>query len=468
MNKGRVLLVLTMIVLAWSGVAQAPAGAQPTPDVLRPTPPVLPKVQELPLPPPVELPAPAARPSDVPNRPLTAKEAALLALHYQPSVVVASAGVDGAQSRTRQVRSQLGPSVAVSPAYGASTGKGQSGAVPGVVSPGYQVSAVVRQLLFDFNQTRNLVREAVARERSATANLTRVQSDLVFEIKQAFYVYLQDVRLVAVNEATVRNQQYHLALAQARLNSGLGLPSDVVRAQTAVADAMFGLTTARTNASLAAVNLAAMIGVDPRTPITPAESDEPQPATMDVRQLVPQALQSRPEVSQAQAGVEAANYALKAARLGESPSLVGAMGWSQRGSGLPPEHGTLGAGLAVEWAPFDSGLTAGRVKEAEANLRSAVAQVEAARLTVQSDVSQAYLNLKNAEQKVTTADAEIGNAQEALRLARGRYEAGIGVFLDVLDTETALDTANSNRVNALAAVSQARAALAHAIGNMQP
>jgi outer membrane protein TolC len=108
------------------------------------------------------------------------------------------------------------------------------------------------------------------------------------------------------------------------------------------------------------------------------------------------------------------------------------------------------------------------VKEAEANLRSAVAQVEAARLTVQSDVSQAYLNLRNAEQKVTTADAEIANAQEALRLARGRYEAGIGVFLDVLDTETALDTANSNRVNALAAVSQARAALAHAIGNMQP
>jgi outer membrane protein TolC len=466
MIKGKVLAVLAMIALA--GLYRAPAVAQPMPNVLRPTQPVQPKVQELTLPPPVELPAPATRPSDVPDRPLTAKETAQLALHYQPSVVVAEAGVAGAQGRVRQARSQLGPSVAVSPAYGASTGKGQAAVVPGVASPGYQMSAVVRQLLFDFNQTRDVVRQAVAQERSATAGLTRVQSDLVFHVKQAFYVYLQNVRLVAVNEATVRNQQYHLALAQARLDSGLGLPSDVVRAQTAVADAMFALTTARTNASVAAVSLAEGMGIDPRTPIAPAESDEPPPATMDVKQLVGQALERRPEVLQAQASVDAANYALKAARLGQSPALVGTMGWSQRGTGFPPENGALGAGLAVEWTPFDSGLTAGRVKEAEANLRASVAQVEAARLAVQSDVSQAYLTLVNAQQKVTTAEAEIANAQEALRLARGRYEAGIGVFLDVLDSEAALDTANSNRVNSLAAVSQALAALAHAVGDERP
>jgi outer membrane protein TolC len=82
------------------------------------------------------------------------------------------------------------------------------------------------------------------------------RSDVVLQVKQAFYTYAQNVRLAGVNEANVRNQQDHLALAQARLRSGLGLPSDVMRAQTAVADAILNLSVARNNASTSRVNRA--------------------------------------------------------------------------------------------------------------------------------------------------------------------------------------------------------------------
>lgn len=63
-----------------------------------------------------------------------------------------------------------------------------------------------------------------------------------------------------------------------------------------------------------------------------------------------------------------------------------------------------------------------------------------------------------------TSDAEVANTLEALRLVEGRYKAGLGAFLDVLDAQTALIKADSNRVNARTSVDQARAALAHAIG----
>ena len=120
--------------------------------------------------------------------------------------------------------------------------------------------------------------------------------------------------------------------------------------------------------------------------------------------------------------------------------------------------------MAVQWNPFDSGLTAGRIKEAQANLQVARAAMASVRLAVMSDVSQAYLNLKAAEQGVVAAEAQVKNAQEALRLAEGRYRAGIGVFLDVLDAQTALDTAQTNRVNAASSLDQARAALSYAVG----
>src|SRR5262249_9033574 len=125
------------------------------------------------------------------------------------------------------------------------------------------------------NHTRDLVRQFAAEERAANEGLTRVQADQVLQVKQAFYTYAQNERLVTVNETNVRNQQDHLALAQARLNTGLGLPVDVVRAQTAVAEAILNLNVARNNASVSRVNLALLMGVDPRTPIQASETGEP-------------------------------------------------------------------------------------------------------------------------------------------------------------------------------------------------
>ena len=69
-----------------------------------------------------------------------------------------------------------------------------------ITTPGYQTSVNLRQLLFDFGRTRNQVREAEAQLNASVANLTRMQSDLVQLVKQAFYTYVQNTRLTTVNE----------------------------------------------------------------------------------------------------------------------------------------------------------------------------------------------------------------------------------------------------------------------------
>lgn len=469
------------------GAAPQGTAAQPAPNApLTQTPPVAPRIQETPLPPPVELPPPpAAAPPDVPNRPLTADEAALIALHHQPAVTQAGAGIEAARGRTQQVRAGLRPTLGVTAGYshvesiatenrgttGGGTGTG-GGTVTtgggGVTVAGYQAAGTLRQLLFDFNHTRDLVRQGRALERAATANMTRVQSDLVLQVKQAFYSTVQNQRLVGVNETNVRNQQAHLVLAQARLRTGLGLPSDVVRAQTAVADAILNLNVARNNASVSRVNLALLLGIDPRTPIQPAETGEPAVAADDVNALVQTALTQRPDIRQFQENLRATEYAVSAAKTTNAPAVVGSLSASTRGSDFPPGNDFFTIGVNIIWTPFDGGITAGRVREARANRLTAQSQLTGTQLTVTSDVSQAYLNLRTAEQRVATADAEVANAEESVRLAAGRYRAGVGTFIDVTDAQAALLTAQTNRVNAQSAVDQARAAVAHAIGAPLP
>lgn len=447
---------IAIIVLA---AATLPAFGEPTP-------PVMPKIQPTPLPPAVELPAPSEIPQDLQNHPVTADEAVQIALMRQPSVAAARAGVNSAEGRLKSAKSGLLPGLSVGVEHRNVNSSGEPfGGGVGTGTTGYQTSATIRQLIFDFNRTRELVRQAAAQRRSAQASLSKVEADLVLQVKEAFYSYVQHQRLVRVNENNLRNRQGHLAMAEARLKAGMGLPADVVRAETAVADAIFNLTLARNNASVARVALARLIGVDPRTPIEAADSEEPAIEADSLESLIARALEQRPEMLQAKAAVEAARAGLKAAKTSNLPAISASAGYVGRGASLSTDLSqSTTVGVSVQWSLFDAGLTRGRIQEAQAGEQAAEAQLESMRLAIIAEVSQAYLNLKTAEQRVATADSQVANAQEALRLTEGRYRSGLGTFIDVLDAQTALATADTNRVNAQSEVNVSRVALMHAIG----
>ena len=443
-----IVVVLTLL-LAVAGMAD-------------PTPPIQPQIQETPLPPAVTLPAPPQqRLSDVPNRPLTALEAAEIALRHQPALLSAAAAVEAAMAAVQQAKSHLGPSVVLNAGYTAVPVANGSAAGS---SAGFQFGATVDQLLYDFNHTRDLVRQSFAVQQSAQATLTQSQSDVVYQTKQAFYTYAEDLALIKVNAENVQNSQNHLALSQAQVAAGTGLPSDVVTAQTAVANAIFNLNLAQNTASIAKVSLAVLMGIDPRTPILPADSVEHELSTADLNAQVAQALIQRPEVLAAQATLQSTLYALGAAKSSNAPTIGAFAGWDSHGLAVTMgAEQSLGIGITLSWTPYNSGLTKGQINQAKANIVTAQAQLTSTQQSVISDVSQAYLNLMTAQQRVTTADAEVKNAQEALDMATGRFKAGIGVFLDVLDDESALTTALTDQVNAQTGVQLSRAAFAHAL-----
>lgn len=453
----------------------------------------VPKIREVPVPPPVKLPAPPEVLNEAVQKPLTAIEAVRIALAHQASITAARAGIDKAQGDTMQVRAAGQPTLSVGTTYtgvtassggGSSSSSGSSSggslsslqSVPvtpsssstGGSAPGYQMNATLRQLIYDFNRTRSSVRQALAEEKASTANLTRIQSDTVFNVKNAFFIYVQKYRLVNVNEQNVSTQQKHLELAQERWKAGVGLPSDVMRAETAVQNAIFNLTQARSDEQTARINLAIQMGIDPRTPIEVSADSEPLPTSEPVEKLFDIALVQRPEMQQALAAVAADLCGVDAAYSNNAPTLTGQTGWFSRGSVLPPDTSYFNIGLILQWYLYDGGNTAGLVKKAKGTLDESRAQLELVKQSVLQDVAASVVNLQTAEQRIATAEAEVANAEETSRLIDGRYKAGLGTFLDVLDAQHALVTARTNHVNAQSALDLARAALAHAIGNPLP
>ena len=86
------------------------------------------------------------------------------------------------------------------------------------------------------------------------------------------------------------------------------------------------------------------------------------------------------------------------------------------------------------------------------------------RQQVRLGVEQARLAVRAAKAALGAAvEAEV-NAREQLRLAEGRYAAGVGSIIELGDAQVAETTAAAQRVQADYNVSTARAQLLNALG----
>ena len=71
------------------------------------------------------------------------------------------------------------------------------------------------------------------------------------------------------------------------------------------------------------------------------------------------------------------------------------------------------------------------------------------REAVQLEVKQAYLAIRSAAQRVQATQTVVNQATESFKIATVRYQAGVGINLDVLDAQLNLDKARTNNIQAL-------------------
>lgn len=432
-----------------------------------------PRVQDPTPPGKVELPQ---SPDTKPLGRLTAKEAAKIALQVQPLIKSAKGLTTTAKGRVQQSGAGLNPQLVMSAGYdsltslsGGSATSAPTGTTPPGVSPTFAYSSAlgVRQLVFDYNYTRNLVRQNEALSDAAMANLDRAQQDVVNDVETNFYGYLNARRLEEVSERNLENRQRQLDLANARLKNGVGQPVDVVTAETSKSQAVLALTIARDTALQARGKLLLSMGVDPTTSLEIDDAEEETVDASDPIKLTDEGLKRRPEVRVAQLNVMASVFGVSAAKSTNMPSIVATLATGTLGQDVSASKGTLSFGIGVQIPISDGGARRGAVKTASGQLATAQADLETITLKVKTDIASAYLGLMSAEQRVPIADAQVANAREAVRIAEGRYAAGLGSFQDITTAQGLLVTAQQDQTTTQTNLNLARVKLKYATGQIR-
>src|SRR5262249_21764934 len=141
------------------------------------------------------------------------------------------------------------------------------------------------------------------------------------------------------------------------------------------------------------------------------------------------------------------------AKAGYKPVLQGYVGYDSHNSILSTDltdvkYGWI-AGAQLSWNLFDGLRTQGKVIEATANYERAGVDLDDKTRSIELEVRTAFSNFIEAREVLESQKKVLEQAEEALRLARARAEAGTGTQLDVLSAQTALTESRTTQVQAL-------------------
>jgi len=330
------------------------------------------------------------------------------------------------------------------------------------------VGVALSYLLYDFgSRAANLEN---ARQLLAAASAT--QDSLIQAVfLAAVQAYYQAQSTYAALDAALESERAakeSFAAAKARYNAGSATPADKLQAQTAYSQATLNRITIEGNQKNAQGVLANMLGLDANLNVSLATSNTtamPDNFEGDIKTLIEEARQRRPDLQAAAAQVKAAEASIDAARAAGRPSIsLTASANQNNSSGINSHSSLVGINLSV---PLFSGYAPTyRVRAAEAQTDARNAQLEQLRLQVALDVWTAYQHLTTATQSLRTTADLLNSAEQSERVALGRYKAGVGSMLDVLNAQSALAGARQQRIQSTFDWNISRATLAQAMGSL--
>ena len=103
----------------------------------------------------------------------------------------------------------------------------------------------------------------------------------------------------------------------------------------------------------------------------------------------------------------------------------------------------------LTWNLFEGFFTQHRVKETQALVETARANYDTVELQVRLEVEQAYIAVTEAAERFGATEKAVESAQENLRLAQGRYDAGVGTILELTEAQLSLTNAEADSVRAV-------------------
>jgi len=343
------------------------------------------------------------------------------------------------------------------------------GSATALTSMSYYSGVNISQALFNRSVTA-LYTQALAGEQTAKAGAELQYQQVVLQVHQAYYMLLRSQRNLEVARTDVDYSRGLLRQVETMYELGNRARVDVLRQQSALAQAHQRLISAENGVAKARAELNYVMGAPPTQPIEVVDDLAYVPQEVSLEASLGAALGAHPTLRQATLGVMSAEAGLAAAAAARYPSMGLSGNYAWRGDSYLDfadafsSDYTWSVGVSFYLNIFDGMRTRLNLQRARVDLLGAERDMEATEQSVLREVHRAVLDLQEAGQVLLTARHAVELAREALRLADERYRIGSGTLLEVNASQFDMINAQYQEVQALFNLKVARASLDYSMG----
>jgi outer membrane protein len=309
------------------------------------------------------------------------------------------------------------------------------------------------------------------RLRSARAALRGSVNDVLLDAAKRYYDLVLNESFLATRSRSVAISQEQVRLNSAQEKEGAATGLDVLQSQSQLASDEQNLVDQQQSRRNSAIQLANVCNTSFSQDLVPKQTELEKlrlvPKTTPLEELLKIAIDNRPELKQYEELRLAAKRAIVVAAAPLQPKAT--LGGAVYGIGASPALGSLSSiftlNFGVNWTLGALGTTdLANVQGARWQARQAAIQAKQSFQTVFNQVRTAYDQSLAADKRIEHASIQNAAAEEELKIAKKRMEAGIGLNIDVLNAQRDLTQAQINKAQAIVDFNVAQAQLLRNIG----
>lgn len=272
----------------------------------------------------------------------------------------------------------------------------------------------------------------------------RKKEEIALKVAQVYLQVHTAKGYAEVTRKALEDAREHLRVVEVRYKNGLGLYSDILRAQTAITAAEQQVVSAEKNLAVAKRMLGLLLGIsdpvdvegqDIRLPLmAPEYYSRASSGRRDLK-----ALQMRYENAQS-------NVKLAESRYFPTLHLGGTYQLNDHDTVFGSEGESWLVSAVLRWDLFDGTNREYERIKALHKVKETEEQLKGLKEMVSFKIQEAYLGVEEARKNAELAKTALRTAEEGQRLVKARYENSLSPLVDFLDVQVNLNQARVNQV----------------------
>lgn len=323
--------------------------------------------------------------------------------------------------------------------------------------------------IFSGGERSAQIEKAEKQVRSSRLQVEVTAEQTRFSATDSYYALQGTDAQVAIAQASVEDASQSLRDARLLEQAGLGTRFDVLRAEGDLATANEALTRAISDQRTARRRLVQILGVGQKVELTAADPiTEAGEWTIPLENSIVQAYKNRAELEQQLLQVDIYEQDRFIALSAIQPKVDFLANYNYQNNFNDSVGVVDGYSFAarVRWTFFDGGRAFAEARRADRDMDSAQTEFAKQRDQIRFDVEESYYTLTSTKENITSTRTNVTRFEEALRLARLRFQAGVGTQTDVINAQRDLANARGRYLQAIIGYNQALNQIQRAVSNL--